>query len=112
MVCVLVEDRGFETRSEKIFKLSLQYGTNRYRFRLGTNSGVDDQLDAVTSVSGRSRCLKRCRLKIKYTINCLQNYLYNNNYVPQMINRRFFMIKNLNFSKKTMVFLTFFIENN
>ncbi|RNA38991.1 hypothetical protein BpHYR1_041668 [Brachionus plicatilis] len=30
-----------------------------YRFRLGNNSGVDDQLDAVTSVSGRSRCSKR-----------------------------------------------------
>nr|QNH67968.1 ATP-binding cassette transporter subfamily G-like protein 2 [Brachionus plicatilis] len=28
------------------------------RFRLGNNSGVDDQLDAVTSVSGRSRCSK------------------------------------------------------
>ncbi|RNA27645.1 hypothetical protein BpHYR1_014782 [Brachionus plicatilis] len=30
-----------------------------YRFRLGNNSGVDDQLDAVTSVSGRSHCSKR-----------------------------------------------------
>ncbi|RNA00563.1 hypothetical protein BpHYR1_011096 [Brachionus plicatilis] len=31
-----------------------------YRFRLGNNSGVDDQL-TVTSVSGRSRCSKRYR---------------------------------------------------
>ncbi|RNA12600.1 hypothetical protein BpHYR1_009086 [Brachionus plicatilis] len=30
-----------------------------YRLLMGNNSGVDDQLDAVTSVSGRSRCSKR-----------------------------------------------------
>ncbi|RNA35101.1 hypothetical protein BpHYR1_034691 [Brachionus plicatilis] len=28
----------------KIFKISLQYGTNGNRFLLGNNSGVDDQL--------------------------------------------------------------------
>ncbi|RNA22302.1 hypothetical protein BpHYR1_044268 [Brachionus plicatilis] len=45
---------------EKIFKISLKYGMNKGdRFRLGNNSGVDDQLDAVTSVSGRSRCSKK-----------------------------------------------------
>ncbi|RNA34994.1 hypothetical protein BpHYR1_003211 [Brachionus plicatilis] len=51
------EDLGFE----KIFKISQQYGDEwlnyinmkekGYRFRLGNNSGVDDQLDAVTSVA-------------------------------------------------------------
>ncbi|RNA12236.1 hypothetical protein BpHYR1_029905, partial [Brachionus plicatilis] len=34
-----------------------------YQFRLGNNSGVDDQLDAVTSVSGRSRCSKKVHEK-------------------------------------------------
>ncbi|RMZ99031.1 hypothetical protein BpHYR1_012547 [Brachionus plicatilis] len=42
---------------------SLKWG---YRFRLGNNSGVDDQLDAVTSVSSWSRCSKRMTiLKLK-----------------------------------------------
>ncbi|RNA04576.1 hypothetical protein BpHYR1_004184 [Brachionus plicatilis] len=35
------------------------YSRMGYQFRLGNNSGVDDQLDAVTSVSGRSRCSKK-----------------------------------------------------
>ncbi|RMZ99587.1 hypothetical protein BpHYR1_029884 [Brachionus plicatilis] len=34
--------------------MSLQYETNGYRFRLGNNSGVDDQLGELASVSVRT----------------------------------------------------------
>ncbi|RNA32260.1 hypothetical protein BpHYR1_036949 [Brachionus plicatilis] len=42
-----------------------------YRFRLGNNSGVDDQLDTVTSVSGRSRCSKRIMPRLESNFKTL-----------------------------------------
>ncbi|RNA04592.1 hypothetical protein BpHYR1_044019 [Brachionus plicatilis] len=48
-ICVSHESRGSRVRNP----------LRGNRFRLGNKSGVDDQLEAVTSVSGRSRCSKR-----------------------------------------------------
>ncbi|RMZ92885.1 hypothetical protein BpHYR1_036478, partial [Brachionus plicatilis] len=62
------------------------YSRMGYRFRLGNNCGVDDQLDGVTSVSGRSRCSKRDNklANSKFAIRYSKKRLGRSHFVPSV----------------------------